>query len=70
MTSSYFVYTEDEEQWRSAIKQQLEHELDKRVREALETPPPTARSVIETPPSPSTKIHGSHRLRPYSKISY
>ena len=38
---NYFL--EDENEWKDAIKQRLEEDLDKRVRAALDTPPPTAR---------------------------
>ena len=35
----FYSILADEDEWRTAIKQQLEQELDRRVREALETPP-------------------------------
>ena len=56
------VVLEDEDKWRSAIKQQLENELDRRVREALDTPPPNTRWDTPTP-APHTQSQGVAYVR-------
>ena len=51
----------DDSRWRESIRQQIEAELDQRVRDALETPPPE-RLHREQSADSIRKVHSSHEL--------